>query len=82
MTKIVKHDTYYPIQSDSETDRKRLLPRDLWRFNRHRLKQSSAMAHRQWTHSAEANQQQALESRCVQSGASRTEASDHLSMEP
>jgi hypothetical protein len=81
VTKIVKHDTYYPIQS--ETDRKRrLLPRDLWRFNRHRFRQSSAMAHRQWTHSAEANQQQALESRCVQSGASRTEASDHLSMEP
>ena len=43
MTKIVKHDTYYPKQS--ETDRKRLLLSD---------------GTRQWTHWAEANQQQAL----------------------
>ncbi len=56
VTKIVKHDTHYPVQL--ETDRKRLLPRYQWRF-----KAEFSDGTRQWMHCAEANpsQQQALD---------------------
>ena len=53
VTKIVKHDMYYPMIS--KTDRKRLLPRHQWRF-----KAEFSDGTRQWMHWPEANQQQAL----------------------
>ena len=52
--KIVKHDIHYPVRS--ETDRKRLLPRRLWRF-----KAEFVDGTRQWMYWAEANQQAALD---------------------
>ena len=54
VTKIVKHDMYYPMIS--KTDRKRLLPRHQWRF-----KAEFSDGTRQWMHWTEANQQQALD---------------------
>jgi hypothetical protein len=52
--KIVKHDIHYPVRS--EADRKRLLPRRLWRF-----KAEFVDGTRQWMYWAEANQQAALD---------------------